>query len=218
MTFATVSFENSEPIVKQPLWKTVLTIWWCGLLTVILGTALFETGALQRNFTIFQSITLDAVWQNFLVIVAVMAMSGLLYSVPALRFSWLQLFGSEGTNVNAAPMSIKWFGPVFGILLLLNLPDLALGEEKMFRLGVVTWEHGLKMSVLFGLCHCIVGVPIFIGLALTVPGLWFTYQCFEGGITQSTMHHTTYNLIIIGCGLLLTVAGHFVKPETSASQ
>lgn len=49
----------------------------------------------------------------------------------------------------------------------------------------------------FGLVHCLAGIPVFAGLALSLGGLWFTYQYFRGGVEASTVHHLTYNLLIM---------------------
>lgn len=83
----------------------------------------------------------------------------------------------------------------------------------MFRLGVVTWPDAFKWSLIFGLSHCIVGVPLSVGLALSIGGLWFHYQAFEGGISQSTIHHTAYNLILVTLLFVAAVASLFAPKD-----
>ena len=51
-------------------------------------------------------------------------------------------------------------------------------------------------SITFGLVHCIIGVPIGVGLALSLAGVWFTIQYIKGGLDRSTLYHSAYNLNI----------------------
>lgn len=66
--------------------------------------------------------------------------------------------------------------PVFFTLLLAALPLLARAEERAFRRGTRGRLDALRRSLVFGLAHCLVGVPVFVGLALSVGGLYFSRQ------------------------------------------
>ena len=139
-----------------------------------------------------------------------------------LNFSWIQLLASKGENaVGANQMvfggaTIPFFGPIFILLLILNLPRLAAAEEEEFRDGTKNWWHAVPRSLTFGLMHMIVGVPLWLGLALAIPGMWFTRQYFKGGLTRSTMAHSLYNFMIalplfVWVTVLNFTANHAIK-------
>ncbi len=118
---------------------------------------------------------------------------------------------SQATNVITLPFKYGFVGLVFGIGLLMVLPLFAFEEEMMFRNGTRDWKHGRRRSLAFGLMHCVVGVPIFVGLALGVGGMWFTYQYFKGGVERSTTYHLAYNATIFVtfmCYLTFTLFHH----------
>lgn len=194
---------------------------WCALLTLSMGTTLFD-GTLQKNLTVISNITVWMVAQNLAIIVVVISAFVVLTKVhPVFKWSWFSLFRtqedevagreSEGTNINIMPMHIKYFGLVFALLLMANLPSFAMTEEKWFRAGTDNWLEGLYVSFLFGILHCLVGVPIGAGVAITLCGVWFTHQYFLGGIELSALHHTTYNLIFISVLFLFLVLKHVIE-------
>lgn len=192
----------------QDIGKKALKLWWCCVLTISLGASLFD-GTLQKNLMVIENINWWIIMQNFIVIIIVIvSFVGLIILHPIFKWSWLSLFKSDGTNINIIPMRIKYFGLLFALLLMANLPSLAMTEEKMFRLGTIGWIEGLNMSFLFGMMHCLVGVPIGAGLAIMIAGLWFTHQYFIGGIELSALHHTTYNLILVSVIFLFLILGH----------
>lgn len=157
----------------------------------------------QKHWHHFKAIRLSTIACNFLVLVAV-ALSGYYLSVtfPLLNGSWLHLLpisqNGEATNLAAAPMQLPWVGPIFFVLFLLNIPYFASMEESLFRKGTRSWPDALLRSLAFGLVHCIMGVTVAMGLALSIGGLWFSWNYFRGGEERSTLHHATYNLIAIG--------------------
>jgi hypothetical protein len=133
--------------------------------------------------------------QNIGVVLAVMTCgTALMVFVPASQWSWLSMFGGDAQNANLAPMRVPWLAWAFIPMLLLKLPTAALWEERLFRGGTASWGEGAARSLAFGLVHCLVGVPLGIGLALALAGLWFTRQYMWGGAVWSAAHHLTYNL------------------------
>jgi hypothetical protein len=155
-------------------------------------------GNARKRIGIFSRITVGMLAVNFLVISSVIATSIALHKVfPFLDWSWFALLGDKGTNVTVAPMKIPYIGVIFTAILIYNLPNMAYAEEDMFRNGLSTWMEALPWAVVFGMTHCIAGVPIYAGIALTISGLWFTSRYFSGGIELSATHHVAYNLIVV---------------------
>ncbi len=124
-------------------------------------------------------------------------------------FSWLNLLGSGGQNINFAGAQYKYFGILFMILLLLGIPTLAKIEEDTFRAGTKSWKDGFKRSIIFGFVHMIVGTPLAAVPALTLVGMYYTYMYFLGGVKLSAQAHFQYNLSIIGGITVLVVTSYF---------
>lgn len=139
------------------------------------------------------------------VIVAVVgvAVALITYWPQVMGFSWLQLFAQKGEHesggnlVVSGALKFPIFGLIFMILFMLNVPRLARYEEDQFRRGTKDWKDASGRSIRFGLMHCIVGVPVGVGLALAIGGMWFTYQYFKGGVRRSTLYHSIYNMIFV---------------------
>ncbi len=187
-------------------WSAVLTGAWATLrhawivfLLLFLALPLLK-GEAQKHWHHFKAIRPGIVFHNLAVVVCVLTASIVLNSAPFLNSSWLHLLPGENnsTNLMAAPLSLRIVGPMFWMLLMLSVPLLAHAEEEMFRAGTRDWADGCKRSVLFGLCHCVMGVSLGTGLALSLPGLWF-YLCYRrGGVERSTLNHAIYNWIVFG--------------------
>lgn len=207
-----------------------LKVLWCVLITLPMITNLWDEEWMAKNWDVLSSISVSIVFQNLVVIVAVIAVFvGLTKVAPFLKWSWFSLFSKKdpetgesvpykGTNINLIPSNVKYFGLAFLVLLAVNLPRYAHLEEELFREGMISWEQGILMSLLFGLTHCLVGVPIGGGLAISVAGLWFTYQYFVGGVELSTVHHTTYNLILVSVLFLFLTLKHIVELTEKKTQ
>ena len=124
------------------------------------------------------------------------------FKFAPLHFSWLNLFASKehpnpSTNVMVAPVQIPYFGIVFFLLLMLNIPRLAWIEEESFRLGTKTWKEAIPRSLKFGFAHMLVGVPVYAAIALGFGGMFFTWQYFRGGLRQSAFYHTLHNMLFL---------------------
>lgn len=179
---------------------TILTYMLIALLTVDLAYGAYKY---PRWRMAYRSLSLPLFLLNIPVLgaVAVAAVMLLRVSPGVMGFSWLNLFGQRGANINTAAADIKYFGVAFVLLLMVSLPRLAESEENLFRQGTTSWADGIKRSLLFGLVHCLVGVPLGVGLALSIAGLFFTALYFRGGTKLSTQAHFQYNLIV--CVILL---------------
>jgi hypothetical protein len=107
---------------------------------------------------------------------------------------------------------------VFVTLLLIGLPLLVEGEEWVFRRGA---EHrsraaNARRSVLFGLVHALIGIPIGVAMALSVGGFYFTWAYLrawratgseEEALAESTRSHLAYNLVIAGLVIVALATG-----------
>lgn len=179
------------------------------VIALITGAMIYPLvrGRAQKDWGVFRRIRPSMVVENLLVLVVVIAFAVVLkLCVPFLDRSWLYrlpLAGGQAVNVILLPTAVRFLPLIYIPLLVLNLPALAAGEEESFREGTKDWGHAVVRSIRFGLVHCWVGIPIYAGIALGIGGLWFTYQYFRGGVEQSTVHHLTYNLVIV---TLLAVA------------
>jgi hypothetical protein len=144
---------------------------------------------------------------------AVMAVATVLLAIPGLDFGWWTAIGGEGNPAvgvgregAAGPLEAV-LPVVFMSLLLVGLPLLVEGEEWVFRRGA---EHrsraaNARRSVLFGLVHALVGVPMGVAIALSVGGFYFTWTYLrmwratrseEAALAESTRSHLAYNLVI----------------------
>jgi hypothetical protein len=151
--------------------------------------------------------------------------------VPLLNWSLFNLVGlDEGGNVAGAGLQVgAWFALPYALLLLACLPVLALIEEYWFRRGTRGWRDGLWRSVLFGLVHMVVGVPLGVAVfGLTPIGLLFTAVYLRAqrtpvpddapwafgtrrfmisdaerrGIDASALQHLAYNAVALSLALL----------------
>jgi hypothetical protein len=144
---------------------------------------------------------------------AVMAVATALLAVPGLDFGWWTAIGGEGNPAvgvgreGAAGPFETVLPIIFVTLLLIGLPLLVEGEEWVFRRGAQlrTRSANARRSVLFGLVHALVGVPIGVALALSVGGAYFTWAYLrawavtrseEAALAESTRSHLAYNLVI----------------------
>lgn len=158
-------------------------------------------------------------------------------SEPALSWlktSWLNQVGEEGTNTIAIPFSYGLFAPIWGLMLVAALPFLALIEERIFRRGTRTRADIARRSLIFGLVHCIVGVPLFVGLfVLPISGTVYSleylralraqgalklppnawreddeaWEIEERAVRASALVHLTYNLLVLAVVLVAYLGG-----------
>lgn len=145
---------------------------------------------------------------------AVLATSLLLVQLPVLSFGWWSALGGEGNPVFGTTEStsgtvLEWLVPVvFLVLVAAALPLLVSREEWMFRRGAEhrsSTKNALR-SVLFGLAHAVIGIPIGVALALSLGGFAFTAAYLRTyratGSEHAALHesgrlHFAYNATII---------------------
>lgn len=148
------------------------------------------------------------------ILVVVVATFIALAELPGLSWGWWSAIGGTGNPAfggapegSAGPFEVV-IPIVFAGLLLIGLPLLVEGEEWIFRRGA---EHRSRAangrrSVLFGLVHALIGVPLAAALALSVGGFYFTgaylraYRATgsaDAALDESTRSHLAYNLDVL---------------------
>lgn len=191
----------------EDLGKKILSTFWTVLLTLSLVLGLFDGEQMQKNLEIVRQINVWIVIENIIIIAIVgSSVFGMFKLHRFFKFSIFSIFNWKkeketgevtGTNINIMPYKIKYFGIIFILLLMVNVPNFAGMEESWFRQGTLTWGDAILRSFLFGMVHCLVGVPIAAGLAISINGLWLSFWYLQyGNTTMCTVHHTTYNLIL----------------------
>jgi hypothetical protein len=161
----------------------------------------------------------------FPVLAAVLTVATPLLAIPGFDFGWWTAIGGEGNPAvgvgreSATPGVLETVIPVvFVTLLIIGLPLLVEGEEWVFRRGAElrTRAANARRSVLFGLVHALIGVPIGVALALSVGGFYFTWAYLrvwratrseEAALAESTRSHLAYNLVIAAIVIVALATG-----------
>lgn len=101
-------------------------------------------------------------------------------------------------NISESLMTAPWVWPITCLTVLFTLPTLATYEEIMFRQPIDSVNEAILFSTLFGLVHMLVLVPLHTGIALILPGLWWSYLYLrDDTLATPVMSHTTFNLIAV---------------------
>ncbi len=138
----------------------ILKFAWCTVMTLGLLNSLLD-GRAGINLMFISRISVVMVIQNSLIIATVaVALFWLMKLHPFFRWSLFSLFSGDGqaVNINLLPMRVRYFGLVFVILLMINIPTIAVMEELIFRQGNKGCAQALFASLLFGLAHCLFGL------------------------------------------------------------
>lgn len=145
----------------------------------------------QRNnlgfiLTVWKQIRIRMIFECLLVMAIVATAIVLLIQVPLLSKGWTALFyNGESSNIIMGPVFegskssnilIRMLVPVFMIGLLVAVPFLAHAEEKSFRAKCLSWKAITRVSIIFGLIHCIVGIPLGAGLGLSLLGFFLGWK------------------------------------------
>jgi len=202
------------------------------------GFAIFTVSSeLYRNrknlpfiWTIWKRFRFGIFLQAFVLVVIVLVVCVFLSkTVPFLHYGWLHLILENGGNIITAPflaasqseyIGLRMITPIFLFCLLLAVPFLAEGEERIFRKGYHTWKNMIQRSVYFGLIHLVVGVPLSVAITLIIPGLFFAHkyqraykkllptmekkEAVQEAVLVSTTYHTMMNSILITYLIVLT--------------
>lgn len=156
------------------------------------------------------------------VLLGVIVLAFIALQIPILQIGWFTMITGHTGNAAVAPITdmsksasllLRIVPIVFLIALLFIMPFVVRIEEEMFRAGHVKLPAMVCQSVKFGLMHCILGIPLGIGMALSLAGMFFAIiyrraaleNGQEAGLWASTAAHTAYNAWAICIGLLVAL-------------
>ena len=154
----------------------------------------------------------DWIWALLIIVFVITSIFFIEPYVPQfLKFGLFSLLDKQGTNANVEIINqSSSISPILVVVIfaffILLLPKAALWEEERFRHGTIELKKSIFSNVKFGLAHCLIGVPIWIGIILILIG--FIYQLkyiheykkaneMEMALEASTSLHGKYNLILI---------------------
>jgi hypothetical protein len=214
--------------VRKTVAVSVLDLLMVAVLAVV-GVRLFEAartsvGAHRKTLGVVQGLR----WRHFVravpIVVVIVSAAWVLIQLPVLSFGWWSVIGGEGNPVVGVTEEdygiVSVVLPLFFIgLLIVGLPLLVAREEWVFRRGAEARGTAMNVgrSVVFGLAHAVIGIPIGAALALSIGGLYLTWCYLEGwketrtqtgALLESTRAHLAYNLTIITLVLASLVALH----------
>ncbi|MFI4909473.1 MAG: hypothetical protein ACHQHL_15380 [Steroidobacterales bacterium] len=150
------------------------------------------------------------------------ALGALLGGDTFLRWGWWSILGGSG---NVILGQAQGSGQIVSDLILpilivtplaLSLGRFALYEERIFRRGDEKRGIGgrLSRSLVFGLAHLVMGIPIGAGIALGVGGFGFSQVYLRRwrksasryqSVLEAARVHVAYNFIIIGVAIAALV-------------
>ena len=196
---------------------TILDLLTVAVLAVV-GVRLFEAartsvGARRRTLGLVQGLRARHFLRAIPIVAVIVSTAFVLIQLPVLSWGWWTMIGGEGNP--AVGVTDRDYGivsvviPLFFIgLLIVGLPLLVAREVGGFRWGAAPrgTATNLWRSLVFGLAHAVVGIPIGAALALSIGGLYLT-RCYldgwkatrsqTGALLESTRAHLAYNLTII---------------------
>jgi hypothetical protein len=203
--------------IGNTLAVTILDLLTVAVLAVV-GVRLFEAArssveARGKTLAVVRGLRRHHFVRAVPVVLLIVAAAWALMELPVLSFGWWSMIGGEGNPVVGVTEEdygiVSVVIPLFFIgLLIVGLPLLVAREEWVFRRGAE--QRGtvanVRRSVLFGLAHAVIGIPIGAALALSIGGLYLTWCYLEGwkvtrsqsgALLESTRAHLAYNLTII---------------------
>lgn len=207
---------TAQTQARPKRWLSWLGYAWAALFSAVLIVCCLLCGEInwqgygQFNW-LFLLYNLPIVVATFLVTKGLMRLHRVFAWRPSDLFVKRQPGQPAGETLLVKAMKARWVGPVVTLLLLVNLPLLALLEEFIFRQGTVSWTEAVWRSALFGLAHLLCNVPLGASLAIGGVGLWFSWWYFQGGIMMSGAVHLAYILPIILLGSLGVAAYHLKR-------
>lgn len=136
-------------------------------------------------FSVWRRFSFRMLVECFVVLTGVLTIViALTHYLPFTSTGWLDFVVEGGGNIFIAPVAagskssyllVRLLVPVFFAVLMLALPFLAETEEQAFRRGHLLWRSIAEKSVVFGLVHMIVGVPLAAAIGLIGMGFFYAH-------------------------------------------
>lgn len=215
--------ENVLSLLRYALW---VYFFFFALSTIFL--LIKNPSHYQYSIYIWKKFTPKIFFEQLAVLVVVITVMILLWKIPIFRIGWTTIFFDRPTNLIAMPLveSVQsdsiyplFLAIFFIFILILEMPFMIKAEEKRFRKGYNNWSKIYRQSIIFGLAHCLVGVPLAAGIALSFGGFFFAYKyktaydkfsknvennlAQEKALEVSTIYHTMNNTIVMSITLFL---------------
>src|SRR5262249_62101004 len=136
-------------------------------------------GARRKTLGVVQGLRTRHFLRTIPVVALIVATAFVLIQLPVLSWGWGTSIGGEGNPV--VGVTDRDYGivsviiPLFFIgLLIVGMPLLVAREEWLFRRGAETrgTATNLWRSLVFGLAHAVVGIPIGAALAPSIGGVY----------------------------------------------
>jgi len=148
-----------------------------------------------------------------LVIIFLITSIGLLYPyIPEfLKFSLFSLLDKDGTNANIEIINKSndisvYLTIIIFLFFALLLPKSAYWEEQKFRQGHEKFSQSIWSNIKFGMIHCLIGIPVYVGIFLIIIGFILTLKYLSTyrktnshklAVESSTSLHGKYNIILV---------------------
>ncbi|MGG6267179.1 hypothetical protein ACQ4M3_37355 [Leptolyngbya sp. AN03gr2] len=213
-------------------WKVALTQGISPVLTVwMIDSILQEVWKNRRRFNLISSVYfrsgIRVYIQAITLLILTLTIAVVAYAiVPGwMKLGWTSFVFNSSTNLAVQPFqaikqsSTNWVQNLLLLVLwafmVFALPFLAEQEEQIFRSRTLEWTNIARNSLVFGLIHLVMGVPLIASFVLAVPGFAFgcryrqTYYrsirkyaysseaAHEEALLASTKLHSIYNAIAI---------------------
>jgi hypothetical protein len=173
------------------------------LIALALGQLVFllTLPATRLALTILAKAVGDARYLPYVLLAPVLLGFGVLFNrwMKRLPWAWLEwsLMGQKA-NLALAPIRLRWFGLIYGLMLAACMPLLAFFEELIFRNGTTDWGRGLLWGGLaFGALHLVSFVSVRMTIYLSLVGVALVGLYMTGGLIAVFVTHAVYNLLAL---------------------
>lgn len=162
-----------------------------------------------------------------LVIIFIITSIGILYPyIPEfLKFSLFSLLDKDGTNANIEIINKSndvsiYLTIIIFLFFALLLPKAAYWEEQKFRQGHENIKQSIWSNIKFGMVHCIIGIPVYVGILLILIGFILTLKYLSTyrktnshklAVESSTSLHGKYNIILVSILALSLILKEVIK-------
>jgi hypothetical protein len=202
---------------------TVAVLFWFGSRLFVSFRRSLRSDARSYALELFRGLRLRHFLPVPLVVALVLVTAIGLTQLPLLDFGWWSAIGGQGnpafgvTDRTAGTPFEVIVPAVFLVFLVPALPLLVEREEVLFRLGAEQWSPWKRIgkTLLFGLVHAVVGIPIGFALALSIGGAHFLLGYLRAfrrtgsrreALFESTRLHLAYNTTIVVLVVVVLVA------------